>query len=199
MKTMTIKQKLLILTVVIVVLIALLSMFFISRLGAISKIHQKVADITVPLQKVTSAMTVALLDAKLNLYNLVKVDRDLEKFTALKNIIQTKLNEYQILERALLNGHEDLGKEIKGLEGLKVMPCDKGGEIESLTKKASIQFEDFKNICNQIIDQKGEEVELSQSFGGADKKGGGNTGVVKDLDDSLGKLQLLKMIFSFNR
>jgi methyl-accepting chemotaxis protein len=206
MKTMTLKQKLLILTVVLVVLIALLSMFFISRLGAISKIHQKVADITVPQQKVTSAMTVALLDAKLNLYNLVKVDRDLEKFTALKKIIQTKLNEYQILERALLNGHEYLGKEIKGIEGLKVMPCDKGGEIESLTKNASIQFEDFKNICNQIIDQKGEEVELTKSFGEADKKGGGNTGVVKDLDDSLGKLaasqddiQFQSMIFDIKR
>ena len=191
---------------VLVVLVALLSMFFISRLGAISKIHQKVADITVPLQKVTSAMTVALLDAKLNLYNLVKVDRDLEKFTALKKIIQTKLNEYQILERALLNGHEDLGKEIKGLEGLKVMPCDKGGEIESLTKKASIQFEDFKNICNQIIDQKAEEVELTKSIGGADKKGGGSIGVVKDLDESLGKLaaaqddiQFQSMIFDIKR
>jgi len=185
---MTIKQKLLILTVVIVVLIALLSVFFISRLGAISKIHQKVADITVPLQKVTSAMTVALLDAKLNLYNLVKVDRDIEKFTALKNIVQTNLNEYQILERALLNGHEDLGKEIKGLEGLKVMPCDKGGEIESLTKKASVQFEDFENVCNQIIDQKGEEVELSRSIAGADNKGGVYAVVAKELDDSLGKL-----------
>ena len=201
-----IKQKLIILTVVLVVLVTLLSIFFISQLGAISKIHQKVADITVPLQKVTSAMTVALLDAKLNLYNLVKVDRDLEKFTALKKIIQTKLNEYQILEQALLNGHEDLGKEIKGLEGLKVMPCDKGGEIESLTKNASIQFEDFKNICNQIIDQKGEEVKLTKSFGEADKKGGGNTGVVKDLDDSLGKLaasqddvQFQSMIFDIKR
>ena len=185
---MTIKQKLLILTVVIVVFIALLSVFFMSRLGAISKIHQKVADITVPLQKVTSAMTVALLDAKLNLYNLVKVDRDIEKFTALKNIVQTNLNEYQILERALLNGHEDLGKEIKGLEGLKVMPCDKGGEIESLTKKASVQFEDFKKICNQIIDQKGEEVELSRSMAGADNKEGVYAAVAKELDDSLSKL-----------
>lgn len=201
-----IKQKLIILTAVLVVLVTLLSMFFISQLAAISKIHQKVADITVPLQKVTSAMTVALLDAKLNLYNLVKVDRDLEKFTALKKIIQTKLNEYQILEQALLNGHKDLGKEIKGLEGLKVMPCDKGGEIESLTKKASIQFEDFKNICNQIIEQKGEEVELTKSIGGADKKGGGNIGVVKDLDDSLGKvaaaqddIQFQSMIFDIKR
>jgi len=203
---MTIKQKLLILTVVIVVFIALLSVFFISRLGVISKINQKVADITVPLQKVTSAMTVALLDAKLNLYNLLKVDRDLEKFTVLKKIIQTKLNEYQILERALLNGHEDLGKEIKSLEGLKVMPCDKGGEIEGLTKMASVQFEDFKNICNQIIDQKGEEVALTKNIGGVDKKGGGNTGVVKDLDDSLGKLaaaqddiQFQSMIFDIKR
>ncbi len=188
MKTMTIKQKLLILTVVIVVLIALLSIFFISRLGAISKIHQKVADITVPLQKVTSAMTVALLDAKLNLYNLVKVDRDIAKFTALKNIVQANLNEYQILERALLNGHEDLGKEIKGLEGLQVMPCEKGSEIESLTKKTSPQFEDFENICNQIIEQKGKEVELSRSIAGADNKGGVYAAVAKELDDSLGKL-----------
>jgi len=206
MTTMTIKQKLLILTAVIVVLVALLSVFFISRLGTISKIHQKVTDITVPLQKVTSAMTVALLDAKLNLNNLVKVDRDLEKFTALKKIIQIKLNEYQILERALLNGNKDLGKEIKGLEGLKVMPSDKGGEIESLTKNASIQFEDFKNICNQIIDKKGEEVELTKSIGGVDKRGGGKTGVVKELDDSLGKLaaaqddiQFQAMIFDIKR
>jgi hypothetical protein len=206
-KTMTIKQKLLTLISALVVLIAaLLSIFFITRLEAISKIHQKVADTTVPLQKVTSTMTVALLNAKLNLNNLVKVDRDIAKFTALKNIVQTNLNDYQILELALLTGNENFGKEIKGLEGLKVPPCEKGGEIESLTKKISSQFEDFKKICKQIIDQKGKEVELSRSMAGADSKESVYAAVAKELDDSLGKLSATQddarfqsMVFDIHR
>jgi hypothetical protein len=88
---MTIKQKLLVLTVILIAVVTLISLFFIGRIGAISKTYQKVAEVTIPLQKITSAMTVALLDAKLNVNRLVKIDRDSEKFTALKAIIQTKI------------------------------------------------------------------------------------------------------------
>jgi len=90
----------------------------------------------------------------------------------------------------MLDGHKDLGKEIKGLEGLTIPPCKRGGKIEELTKTASALFQDFKTLCDKIIKIKKEELDLVNIIGWYDSKEN-SKGVVKKLVENGRKLEEL--------
>jgi len=184
---MTIKQKILIFTLTLIILVVGVALIFTDRLRAISNTYKKVAEINLPQQQVTSAMALALVTIKLNTNDLIAVDRDQNKYNFYKTIIQTKINEYQMLENAILKGDEDLGKKIKGWEGIKVRPSSQNSEIENLIKKNGIIFSDFKNLCNQIIAQKEEELELWRSIGWSEQRGNW-TGTIKTLEENLIRL-----------
>ncbi|MCX8011951.1 MAG: hypothetical protein N3A64_02195, partial [Desulfobacterota bacterium] len=98
MKTLTLKQKSLIFIGSLIVLIIGLAIFFIARLKAISETYKQVTEITFPQQKVSSAMALALVATRLNVNNLVQVDRERNKYDFYKSIIQAKLDEYEVLE-----------------------------------------------------------------------------------------------------
>ena len=85
-----------------------------------------------------------------------------------------------MLSLALMKGHEDLGKEIPGLDGFSVPPCRKGGKIEALTTEIRTRFDEFQDVSRRIIDIKRNQMELVQQIGWYDSADSSH-GVVKVL------------------
>ena len=188
MGRMTVKRKLMMLILGLTILVVSLSGLFVYWLQDISSSFQGVTEEWVPQQEVGAAMSLAVLNTKLNINELVRVERDLIEFDALKKTAQDYLGDYRILEQALLNGHNDLGEVIEELKGLRVKPCPKGGEIHALTQQASRLFSDFQDTCGQIITQKEEELKLTNFIGWIDEKGEG-TGTAKSVIEYKEKME----------
>jgi methyl-accepting chemotaxis protein len=180
MKNMTIKQKLIGMTVVLSLMVAGLSIYFINRFSATGHTYQQISEVRVPQMEVANAMNQVLLNLRVNLNEMDGVERDMENYSLFTQRAQEKITQYNALEQAMLNGHSDLGKEVKGFEGISVPPCKRGGEIEALTKKTSGSFLVFKNICERIITKKKEMLNLVNSIGWYDSKEN-SKGVVKAL------------------
>ena len=136
MKNLTIKQKLIGMTIFLAVMVVGLSIFFVNRFGVMGGTYRKISEDRVPQEQVANSMTQVLMGVRINLNELYGVERNIDNCQVYAERIKEKLNDYKVLEHAMLNGHEDLGKKIKGLEGLAISPCRKGGEIEARTNRA---------------------------------------------------------------
>ncbi len=180
MKNLTVKQKLISMTVILALMVSGLSIFFINRFGAVGGTYGQILQSRVPQQEVAGAMTQILINTRVNMNELYGVERNIKNYEIFTQRAQEKLTEYTVLEQAILNGSKDLGKQIKGLEGLAIPPCRKGGQIETLTKKASPLFKDFKDACQRIIAKKKELLETVNVIGWFDTKEDSH-GVVKTL------------------
>jgi methyl-accepting chemotaxis protein len=188
MKNMTIKQKLLSMTIIMALMVTGLSIFFMNRFSAVGETYQKISSERVPQLEVASAMSQLIINYRLNINELCGVERNLENFKLFSQRANEKYDKYQILEKAMLNGHEDLGKEISGMKGISVKACRKGGEIEALTQKLSALVLDFKKLSDNIIAKKQEELELVNIIGWYDNSGNGK-GIVKALVENGRKME----------
>jgi methyl-accepting chemotaxis protein len=190
MKNMTIKQKLIGMTIVLSLMVAGLSIYFINRFNATGSTYQQISELRVPQQEVANAMTQALLNLRVNLNEMYGVERNIENYNLFTQRAQEKINQYNVLEKAMLNGHSDLGNEVKGLEGISVPACRRGGKIEALTKKASDSFLTFKNTSERIITKKKEILNLVNIIGWYDSKED-SKGVVKTLVENGRRMEAL--------
>ncbi|MGD8387252.1 MAG: methyl-accepting chemotaxis protein [Desulfobacteraceae bacterium] len=165
MKNLTIKQKLIGMTLIFSLMLAGLSSFFIERFGAMSETYQKIPEERVPQLQVANEMADALLRARLNLNELFGVQRDLDNFKLYAKRVQDRFHAFDVLSKALVQGHRDLGAELPQLKGLNVPPARKGGRIEYLTGEAGKISLEFRQISKRIIELKGRQLDLVNQIG----------------------------------
>ena len=167
---MTIKGKLLLMTMVLTFLIAVVSVFFIDRFGAMGSTYRLITEIRAPQLQASTAMKDSLLGARININELVGVTRNRANYTAFISRLEDKLSNFNEIGKAMLTGSDALGDRIEGLKGVIIPPCQKGGRIEELTQKAMAEFADYQKLTKRIVKMKGRQLELINSIGWYDSK-----------------------------
>ena len=180
MKNMTIKQKLIGMTIIMALMIAGLSLFMINRFSTMGETYQKIAGERVPQLQVSTAMAQALVNYRLNMNELNSVERSIDNFKLYAQRANEKIAQVEFLEKAMRVGSSDLGEAIEGLKGVAVPPCRKGGDIEKLTQTVGTLSTEFKALCDTIIAKKKTALELTNVIGWYDNAEN-STGVVKIL------------------
>ncbi|MBI4772696.1 MAG: chemotaxis protein [Deltaproteobacteria bacterium] len=169
-------------------MVAGLSVFFINRFTAVGKTYEHILDFRFPQYVVASTMDGVLLNIRVNVNELANVERSTDDFDTLNPRVQEKLAAFGTLQSAMIGGHSDLGKAIKGLEGLKIPPCRKGGAIEADAQKAAALFTEFDSLCQGIIKKKKESLEITSTVGWYDSKED-SRGVVKTLVETAREIE----------
>ena len=190
MKDMTIKQKLIGMTIVITLMIAGLSLFMINRFSTMGETYQKIAGERVPQLQAATAMARFVVNYRLNINELNGVERNLENFNLFTQRANEKIQQIKFLEKAMIEGKSDLGQEIEGLKGVAVQPCRKGGNIEKLTQDVSALSSDYKELCDKIISKKKTALELVNVIGWYDSAEN-SAGVVKILVEKVRAMEEL--------
>ena len=188
MRKMTVKQKLIGMTIILSIMVAGLSIFFIERFNTVGKTYEKIVEMRFPQYAVAGAMSQVLLNARINMNELCGVERNIEAFTQFVQRSQERLSSYQALGQAMVDGSSDLGKQAQDLQGMAIPPCRKGGEIEEGTKKADGLFKEYRDISNTIIAKKKEQLELVNAVGWYDNKEN-SKGVVKTLVETAREME----------
>ena len=98
MKKMTIQQKLIGMTVVLALMLAGLSIFFVERFGAVSSTYQRIPEERVPQIQVANEMSETLLRARINLNELSGVQRSLENQESYTSSVQSRFKEFGRVE-----------------------------------------------------------------------------------------------------
>jgi len=190
MRNMTIRKKLIGMTVILVLMVAGLSIFFLDRFSEMGATYRQIPEVRIPQLQVAGAIAETLINARVNINELVGVERNLENFKAFSERAAEKLNTFKILQEAMLNGSKDIGQQVEGLKGIVIPPARKGGQIEALTQKASTLFVDYKSTCETIINKKRAQLELISAIGWYDSAENAR-GVVKNLVETRRKIEEL--------
>lgn len=180
MKNLTVKQKLIGMVIVLSLMVAGLSVFFINRFGAMAGVYRQIPTIRVPQQQVADAMVQRSALIRLNLNEAFGVQRRIGNFAHFAQQARENIDEYKFLSQALLAGSQNLGRRIKEMDGLSVPPCRKGGQIESLTQAADPLMAEFEQVCERILDAKQKQLDLVNDIGWYDSKEESN-GAVKQM------------------
>jgi len=176
----TIRKKLFIFCMVIVLTIVGLSVFFMNRFSAISGLYRHITETNIPQEAVANAMSATLLRQQLNIKNLHSIERMDERFSNSSEKIVNIINTYHLLTEAMIQGSNSLGQEIKDLEGVAIPPYPKGGPIELLIKEGDDIFSDYKTTCESIITKKNEILRLIDEIGWHESDSNAR-GLVKEL------------------
>ena len=186
MKNLTIKQRLVLMTIVIAFLIMGLSLIFINRFGSMARTYHQIPQMHVPQQQVAGAMVQVLLNERMNIDNIHYIDNDIALFEEKIALSADNVKKYKTLISALLNGNSNLGKDFREFEGLVVEKAETGGEIESLIKKANIDFGLYQRLAENFIARKREYLDAMNTLGWYAAEG--NTGLIKELETLRTKL-----------
>ena len=170
MRNMTVKQKLIGMTVILSIMVAGLSVFFLERFNAVGNTYGKIVEMRFPQYAVAGAMSQALLNARINMNELCGVKRNMEAYTQFAQRAREKLSTYKFLEDAIVKGSPDLGKQAEDLKGMSIPPCKTGGQIEAGAQKSSGLFGAYRDVADTIIQKKKEELELVNFVGWYDSK-----------------------------
>jgi len=190
MSNLTIKQKLVGMTLVLVVMLAGLSAFFINRFNAVVDSYQTITQLRLPQERVAALMTETILGLRVNLNEMAGVDRDPEQFKEFAKRAHEKISRFQGLSKVALQGTSDLGSLIPDEQGLAVPPCSKGGAIESLTLAANAKFEALVKLAGTIEERQGLSLELTNAIGWYDSAES-SKGAVKQLVETGRRLEQL--------
>ncbi|MCG2752550.1 MAG: methyl-accepting chemotaxis protein [Desulfobacteraceae bacterium] len=179
MKNLTIKQRLILMTVVLSLLITGLSAVLITRFKAMANTYHEIPSMHVPQQQVSAAMVQALLNERMNIDGIHAIEKDQKLFEEKIAFSHDNMERYKKLNGALLNGNSDLGKDLGDFQGIAVEKAVSGGEIEGLIKKANMESKAYSEIFEGFIAKKGEFLKAVSNLGsyGAD----GNTGTIKEI------------------
>lgn len=176
MSRFTVKQKLIGMVIILATMVAVLSVFFINRFGAMADVYRQIPEVRAPQQQVADAMVQRVTNIRLNMNEAYGVQRDLDNYKLYAQRVRDRFEEYHFLSHALINGNPNLGTRLKDMEGLSIPPCRKGGQVENLTQKAASLLVKFEEICNRILDAKQGQLELTNAIGwydsSQDSKGG---------------------------
>ena len=165
MRTFTVKQKLIGMVIILAIMVAGLSIFFINRFGVMADVYRQIPEVRGPQQQVANAMVQRVTHIRLNMNEAYGVQRSLENFKLFAQRTRDRFEEYHFLSQALINGNPDLGTRLEEMKGLSIPPCRKGGEIERLTQKAASMLAEFERVCNRILDTKQKQLELTNAIG----------------------------------
>ena len=161
----TIRQKLVSLTLGLVILVIGLSVFFLFRFSAMGSVYRLIPDERVPQQIVAQSMSEALIRARVGLNEMVGVERNQANFETFKQEVQHQFEIYEWLSQVLLQGTGDLGQKVEGSEGLSVRPCRKGGQIEALNQQALAGFQEYQKTCQAIMEKKKQQLAFVHQIG----------------------------------
>ena len=179
MRSLTIKQRLISMTVVLALLIAGLSLIFFNRFGAMAKTYQQISTMHVPQQQVSSAMVQVLLKEEMAINKIHEIEQDMAAFEMLNKDSEKNIEQYKILNQALLNGSSTIGDKIDGFDGVVVEKAVSGGKIEGDIKRANVQFAALNKILNAYMDKKKAYLENVVDLGWYTADGG--NGLVGEL------------------
>ena len=170
MKSMTIKQKLIGMNIILALMVAGLSVFFINRFGVMSYTYRRISEARVPQLEVADAMAQVILNNRVNMNEVLSVQRDFNNYETFARRAEAKLVEFKALEQALLHGSKDLGTRNSALTGVSVPPCRKGGKIEALLQQSATLFAQFEALCRNILAIKKQELESVNRVGWYDSQ-----------------------------
>jgi methyl-accepting chemotaxis protein len=190
MENVTIRKKLFVFCIVVVLTIVGLSVFFMNQFSAISGLYRQITETNIPQEAVANAMSGTLLRQQLNIKNLHSIERMDERFGTSSEKIMKVINTYRLLTEAMVQGSNSLGQEIKDLEGVVIPSCPKGGQIELLIKEGDDIFSDYKKTCESIITKKNEILQLIDEIGWHESDSSAR-GLVKELTTTEKKLNEL--------
>ena len=170
MKSMTIKQKLIGMTIILALMVAGLSIFFMNRFSAMSYTYRDISEARVPQLEVANAMAQVILNNRVNMNEVFSVQRDLNNYETFARRAEAKLAEFKALEQALLHGSKDLGAQSSALTGVSVPPCRRGGKIDVLVQQSAAVFAQFETLCGNILEIKKQELESVNRVGWYDSQ-----------------------------
>jgi hypothetical protein len=165
MKNLSIKQRLLSLTIILVLLIAGLSVFFNNRFRAMAETYQQIPQMHVPQQLVASELIQMLASQHMLIASLNSIDRDSNAFETIAKQSEKNMEQFNMMKNAFLNGASDLGTAVEQLKGVAVPALERNSEIETLVKNIDGQFKAYKAVCDKIIAKKREQLEFVNTIG----------------------------------
>ena len=161
----TIRKKLIAMTVVLAVLVAGLSAFFLNRFATVEDCYRQITDSRIPQEQVANLMARSIVAARVNINELNGVARNRENAKLYTDRTVEKLALYDTLQKILQNGSGAADVEIEALAGLTVPPCRKGGEVERLIQAAAGKVENFQKTCQAIASHKAKALVLVNEIG----------------------------------
>ena len=135
MKNLTVKQKLIGMTVCLFIMVAGLSVFFLDRFREVGNTYHQIVEERIPQEKVANLMSQSLLNARLNMNEMYSVDRQIDQFKVFAERAQARLKTFKALEGVMVNGIADLGKAVKGEDGVKVTAAAREARSRNLPKR----------------------------------------------------------------
>jgi hypothetical protein len=165
MRAMTIKQRLLLMTIILAVLIAGLTGFFTYRFGMMAKTYNQIPKIYYPQEQVTAQMLQILTHAQLLVGQLYGVSRDLDNFQSMVEKLESDLSNFEFLKSSLLKGNADLGVKILQLRGVSLPPAEKESDIRNLIEAADKGFQDYLMISRSVMANKLDQLKLVNEIG----------------------------------
>ena len=179
MRSLTIKKRLISMTVILALLITGLSLIFFISFGSMADTYQNIPNIYLPQQQVSSAMVQVLLKEEMIISKINEVQNDYAQFEGLVAESEENIRQYKQLNEALLNGSTDLGTVIAEFKGISVKKAVSDNTMEELIHKADKGFGSYINSYKSFIDKKREYLQTKKELGWYDDKGG--NGIVKEL------------------
>ena len=179
MRNYTIKQRLISMTVILALLITGLSVIFFIGFGNMADTYQKIPNIYVPQQQVSSAMVQVLLKEEMIVSKINEIKNDYDHFEGLVAESENNITQYKKLNDALLNGSTDLGTVVTEFKGIIVEKATSDEAMESLILKANKAFISFITSHNNFIEKKRKYLQSKKDLGWYSDDGG--KGIVKKL------------------
>jgi hypothetical protein len=165
MRNTTIRSRLISLVLGMVVLVALVSVFFINRFGLVVRTYGTITDIRIPQQAAADRMTAYLIEAQLHLNELFGVTRSLDDLQAYSQEARNALSRFEGLMNAILLGSADLGAIAPEMKGMVLPRCREGGRIEELIHKTEPLFDEFDGLVRNALELKREHVSIVRRIG----------------------------------
>ena len=165
MSKATIRRRLITLVLGMVLLVALVSVFFLNRFGVVVGYYEDITEIRIPQQAVADRMIGTLLEVQLSLNELYAVNRSSDELQAYSQEVRNGLQQCEALMGAILNGSSNLGTIMPGMEGMTLPPCREGGRIEELIHKGAPVFAEFRDIIQNVLELKQAQVNLVREIG----------------------------------
>lgn len=165
MKQMTIRKRLIGITIVFVLIIITLSFYYLNRFGVMSRTYRQIQEVRTPQLIVANAIAEVLIGIRMNVNEMNSVEISLENYKQYRDRAIEKFEEFQMLSGVMINGSSAGGKTADNMNGVKVPPCRKGGEIEKLTAQGLSEFKKYKKVCEEIMSLKKEQLQLVNAIG----------------------------------
>jgi methyl-accepting chemotaxis protein len=186
MHKLTIKQKLISMTVIISLLVTSFSIVFFNRFHAMTNTYNQIPKIYVPQQQIASLMTQMVLKEQMVIRKMHDIKTDLQTFEKLAAESKTNLHQFRVMNNALINGNANLGIEFPEFKGIVMEKAEPGNKIEGLIKKTGNAFACFMEPFELFMENKRNYLQSMDEIFESDKSG--KKGLASKMADLRNKL-----------